>query len=102
MIRVLDHVRHCDTAADGRIINRVLLKSLSCSREVELSFDGVFDVPSSFVNTAIVDLLNSFSEHDIKDRLRIVNATRQIADMVRRCLANGVKRRDDDVNSVAN
>ena len=93
VIRALDLVERCDTAADGWIVHQILKEQLSSGQSVSLSFDGVYDVPSSFVNTSIVSLLSDFSEADIKSNLVITNATRQIADMVRRCLANGVRRK---------
>lgn len=93
VIRALDLVKGCDTAAEGRVINKALRKQLSKGSGVTLSFDGVFDVPSSFVNTAIVELLGDFDESFIKNHLSIIDATKPIADMVRRCLANGVRRK---------
>jgi STAS-like domain of unknown function (DUF4325) len=98
VIRALDHVRHCNTAAEGIVINKVLRRELARSELVELSFDGVFDVPSSFVNTAIVSLLEDHDEEYIKRHLKVSSATRQIADMVRRCLANGIRRRTSKIN----
>ena len=92
VIRALDLVQRCDTAEDGWIVHKTLKDHLSSGQTVSLSFDGVYDVPSSFVNTSIVSLLSDFSEAEIKSHLVITNATRQIADMVRRCLANGVRR----------
>jgi hypothetical protein len=94
VIRALDHVRHCYTAADGEVINALLVGPLERGDRVELSFDGVSDVPSSFVNTAIVSLLGQFEEGYIKSHLKLTDATRQIGDMVRRCLANGVRRQE--------
>lgn len=97
VIRALDHVRQCYTAADGAIIRRAIAQQLAQGRSVRLSFDGVYDVPSSFVNGAIVELLDEFQADYIKSHLTIVDATRQIADMVRRCLANGIRRNDPPV-----
>ncbi len=91
VIRALDLVDRCDTAAQGWIVHRAVKDALSRGDVVELSFDGVFDVPSSFVNTAIVSLLGEYTEEFIKRNLVITRATRQIADMVRRCLANGLR-----------
>ena len=96
VIRALGYVRQCYTAADGNIINRVIEKYLSRGDRVTLSFDGVFDIPSSFANAAIVALLRKYSEEYIKSHLSIVDANRQIADMIRRCLANGLRRNDVD------
>lgn len=93
VIRALDHVPHCYTAEDGAVIFRLLVVRLDKERSIKLSFDGVSDVPSSFVNASIVALLERFDVEFIKSHLSIVDATQQIADMVRRCLANGVARK---------
>jgi hypothetical protein len=96
VIRALDHVARCYTAADGAVINSLLSSQLDKGRLVKLSFDGVSDVPSSFVNTAIVALLGRYDEEFIKSHLTLIDATRQIGDMVRRCVANGVRRQQDE------
>lgn len=93
VVKALDVVKRCDTASDGWQVNRVLTEKLASGSKVELSFEGVFDVPSSFINTSIVALLSDFSEDFIKKNLHITNATRQISDMIRRCLANGLNSR---------
>jgi hypothetical protein len=95
VIRALDYVPHCYTAADGDVIHSLIHKGFSDGEDVQLSFDGVFDVPSSFVNSAIVALLNQYDAEFIKSHLTIVDATHQIGDMVRRCLANGLRRKEN-------
>jgi hypothetical protein len=92
VVRALDHVKACNTAADGQRIHRVISGPLKRGEIVELSFDGVSEVPSSFVNTAIVNLLADMDIDHIKTHLKIVNINKQIADMVRRCLDNGLRR----------
>lgn len=89
VIRALDHVQRCYSTADGSIIARVLRDAFARADRVTLSFDGVMDVPSSFVNSSLVVLLHDYPPVDLKRRLTIVDATPQIADMVRRCVANG-------------
>lgn len=89
MIRALDHVSRCYSIADGTVIARVLRAAFADSDRVTLSFAGVSDVPSSFVNSALVVLLHDYPPVDLKRRLSIIDATPQIADMVRRCIANG-------------
>ena len=92
VIRALDHVPHCYNAADGAVINALLRKHLSKGAAIKLSFDGVSDVPSSFVNAAIVALLTQYNEHFIKTHLTVIDATGQIGGMIRRCMANGARR----------
>ena len=91
VIRALDIVARCDTAEDGRAVGNSLREQLAHGTLVEFSFDGVFDVPSSFVNTAIVPLFIEFGSDFVRSHLKITDATRQIADMIRRCVANGTR-----------
>ncbi|KQX19053.1 MULTISPECIES: STAS-like domain-containing protein [unclassified Sphingomonas] len=88
VVRALDHVRQCYSSADGAVINHVLRDAFAQDSKVTLSFDGVVDIPSSFVNAALVPLLDEVSFDWLKSHLAVVDANRQIADMVRRCLGN--------------
>jgi len=88
VVRALDHVRQCYSSTDGAIIADVLRDSFARDRVVTLSFDGVSDVPSSFINACLVPFVDEFSLDGLKRRLTVTDATKQIADMVRRCLSN--------------
>lgn len=83
-IKLLDHVPHCYNAEDGQIVRDVLLKRLADDDYVTVSFEGVRSVPSSFVNTALISLLNTFSFDEIRRRLRFVDTNTQINEMIRR------------------
>lgn len=91
VVRALDHVAQCYGASDGAVIARVLRQAFLRGHHVTLSFAGVSDVPSSFVNAALVSLLDDHSLEWLKSHLSVVDATKQTADMIRRCLANGVR-----------
>jgi hypothetical protein len=84
VIRVLDHVKQCNTAADGLIVGAVIRKALADGARVDVSFAGVNNAPSSFINAAIVSLLDSYSFDFIRQHLKITNATSQIIDVIRR------------------
>jgi Na+-transporting methylmalonyl-CoA/oxaloacetate decarboxylase beta subunit len=88
VIRALDHVAHCYGTADGVIVARVLRQALARDGSVVLSLAGVTDIPSSFVNASIVALLNDYPAHVLKKRLRIIDASPQAADMIRRCMSS--------------
>jgi hypothetical protein len=91
VIIALDHVPHCYTTADGNALFLVLQSALSRADKVALSFAGVGDVPSSFVNAALVPLLERLSFDEIKRRVVIRDANRQIGDMVKRCFHNATR-----------
>lgn len=83
VIRALDLVRQCYSQDDGQKVFDVLLPKLKRGERIELSFDGVDTVPSSFINTALIHLLDVLPFETIKSSLRFVNTTRQINDMIK-------------------
>ncbi len=91
VITALDHVPQCFSAKDGEVIAKVLRSQLSLDGSATLSFAGVSEVPSSFVNAALVSLLDTYDFEWIKGHLAIVDASRQTADIVRRCFENAVQ-----------
>jgi len=84
VIRALDLVRQCYTQADGEKVFKELLPRLQRGERVSLSFEGVETVPSSFVNTSLIHLLDKVSFETIKQNLRFVDTTRQINEMIKR------------------
>lgn len=88
VIVVRDHVPHCFSQADGIILHDLLRPHLLAGRPVTVSFAGVEDVTSSFVNSSLVPFFEKYGAGYAKAHLRITNATSQIADTVRRCVAN--------------
>ncbi|MBD3768370.1 MAG: DUF4325 domain-containing protein [Gammaproteobacteria bacterium] len=88
VIKVLDIVPACDTAAQGAAVARVVCEHLKENASVAISFEGVFDVPSSFVNTSIVSILFDCKPHANDRSISITDVTPQIADMIRRCVGN--------------
>lgn len=83
VIRILDYVNQCYTQEDGQKIYSVILPYLEKETTIELSFDGVEYVPSSFVNTAFIALLEKFSFQTIRSYLIFVDTTKQINEMIR-------------------
>jgi hypothetical protein len=83
VVRALDLVVHCYTQEDGHAVYRAILPLLEQGKNVDLSFDGVETVPSSFINTALISLLEKLSFDTIKAQLRFVDTTRQINEMIR-------------------
>jgi len=92
VIKVLDLVRHCYTWVDGEIVGRAIRQALTNKEKVVVSFAGVEDVPTSFVNAAFVKLLDDFSYTHIRSNLSVINSTRQINEMIKRRLDFEAKR----------
>ena len=84
VINVLDHVPHCYTSQDGEVIASLIRDEFTQGKKVIVSFNGVGDVPSSFVNAAFTSLLDKYGFAFIKKHLSIVDSTWQINDMIRR------------------
>ncbi|MBF0167276.1 MAG: STAS-like domain-containing protein [Alphaproteobacteria bacterium] len=91
VVRVLDHVEHCYTNEDGKVIAAILRQGFSCQEKVTLSFEGVDSVPTSFVNTAFVDLLGDFTLDFVREHLAIVNSTRQINGLIKDLMSRAAK-----------
>lgn len=83
VIVILDHIPHCYSNADGDVIHDLIVKGFSQSEEIVLSFQGVDGVSSSFVNSALIRLLDDYEYNDIKARLKIINSTKQINQMIK-------------------
>ncbi len=85
VIKALDHVSQCYSDTDGLVVGGVVRNELRKGRRAIVSLAGVDFVSSSFVNEAFVSLLGSYDADFVKSHLAIIDATRQAADMVRRC-----------------
>lgn len=88
VITILDHVPHCYTARDGAIIHDIIDRGFRSGEKVTLSFSGVTDVPSSFINAALVPFVQDQGLGWVKSNLVITGVTQQVAAMIRRCFAN--------------
>jgi hypothetical protein len=98
LIRVLDFVERCYNANDGQIIHDAIAKQWRHGDSVTLSFDGVDSVPSSFVNVALISFLDQYEFDEIKRKLRFVNTSSQINEMIRSRFSFEAKRKADQVH----
>ena len=83
VVRALDYVKHCYTQEDGLKIFEVILPLLQKELHVTISFEGVKTVPSSFVNTAFINLLEHIAFDDIRKNLSFTKSTKQINEMIK-------------------
>jgi hypothetical protein len=88
VIQVRDLVPHCRSWADGDVIGCEIKRALDDDKRAIISFDGVDDVPSSFVNAAFVSLLDKYSLHFIKHHVIVRNSTAQINSLIKRRLSS--------------
>ena len=68
---------------DGAIVFKRLREALETHEIVTLSFSGLKTATTSFVNTAFVPLLDSFTFSEIKLRVKVIESTRQINHMIK-------------------
>ena len=83
VVVVQSAVLSCDTGDQGRAVHEAVRIALSGGGNVTVDFSGVTNVTSSFVNAAFVALLCFMSFDDVRQRMKIVNANRQVAGMIR-------------------
>lgn len=87
VIKVLELVPDCNSRSSGEIVGAAILSALQSNRKATISFVGVNDVPSVFVNSAFVPLLEHFSYDRLRQMLTVTNSTRQINDIIKRRLS---------------
>lgn len=86
VIRILDIAPGADTSEQGTAVLTRLHQAFAGDGTVTVSFSGINTATSSFVNAGFVPLLEHFALHDLKRRLRVIDSTRQINDMIRTCI----------------
>ncbi len=84
VIRALDLVPNCYTWSNGDVISKVIRRAFAHGDKITISFAGVTDTPSSFVNAAFISLLSDYSYDFIKSHLTLTHCSRQVVDMIKR------------------
>lgn len=82
MIKVQDHVQQCFSANDGEKIAMLIKAEFAKGNKVVLSFTGIDDATSSFVNTAFIGLLNLYTPSFVKENLKIIDSTPNINELI--------------------
>ncbi len=83
VVRILDIVTGADTSDQGAVVLSRLRAELKQGAPVVVSFEGVNTATSSFVAASFVPLLEQYKLHEVKQRLRVINSTRQINSMIK-------------------
>jgi STAS-like domain of unknown function (DUF4325) len=92
VIRVKRLVDACDTNSHGEVVRAAIVSALAVDDVVVLSFSGVSNATSSFVNSAFVDLLETMPFDEIKRRVRVIDASRQIIEMIKLRMTSEARR----------
>jgi STAS-like domain of unknown function (DUF4325) len=87
VVRIRDITDSADTADQGAAVLTALSKALASNEgQIVVSFDGIETATSSFVNSAFLPLLENYALHELKARVRVMDSTRQINDMIKTVL----------------
>ncbi len=60
---------NCVDTADGQVVNKVVSERIEAGQPINLSFEGVERVTTAFLNAAIGQLYNEFSEEEVRRNL---------------------------------
>lgn len=77
-IRIIDVLDSYYTNDDGDKLFAIIINKLSSGNSVEVSFEGIDSVNSSFVNSAFIRLLDSYTFDEVRKKLSFTNTNRQI------------------------
>lgn len=83
VINILDHVKTASTYEDGEVIYKLISDAFRKNENVILSFNAITSVPSAFINSALVRLLEDFSFNQIRDMITFINTTKHINELIR-------------------
>jgi hypothetical protein len=82
-INIADHVGQCYSNDDGQVIQSVILDHITKNEQITLSFKGIDGVTSSFVNIALIELLETMDFEQVKKKIKFADTSRQINGMIR-------------------
>ena len=82
VILIQNIVDGCDTNAQGARVRTIIDEHLRDGSSIALDFSGIFNVTSSFVNTAFVDFIDEHGFDQFKKTVSLKNVNRQISSMV--------------------
>lgn len=76
-------ISSCDTNEQGDTLYAAILSPLHRGEDVVVDFSGILYATSSFVNSALVPLLDTMTLDAIKDRVRFRGTLPAVAEMIR-------------------
>lgn len=82
VIKIKDYSDNCYTNADGGVVFLLLKDLLSENNNITVSFEGIQNLSSSFVNSALIQLLDYFEFDYIKNHLSFIKTTKVINDLI--------------------
>lgn len=92
VIRVLEVIDRCYSNEDGSVLLDHIKPFVIAGRPFSLSFKGVSAVSSSFVNSALIELLGSVSFDEIKRVVQITDVVPIVGRVIKERFAFEVER----------
>lgn len=83
VIKIVDYIKSASSYEDGEVIFRLILPAVQAGEKVVIDFSGITSVPSAFVNSAFIQLLEHVSFSQVKSTLSFMQSTRQINQLIR-------------------
>ncbi|OME58247.1 hypothetical protein BSK59_08680 [Paenibacillus odorifer] len=93
LLKIIDFVSQCYSNDDGETIQKLLLRHFRSGEKVIVSFKGIDSASSSFINSAFIDLLETYDFDFIKEHLGFSDANRTINETIKRRFAFEVNNR---------
>lgn len=82
-IKVIEHVASASSYDDGEKIFKLLLDPIRDGQKVVVNFSGITSIPSAFVNSAFVRLLEFVPFEQVRGNLTFAQSTRQINELIK-------------------
>lgn len=83
VIRIIDFIPRPSTYEDGELIYAKITEAIEKDEKVEVSFEGIPSVPSAFINSALIRLLEKHTFENIRSRVKIIDSTKFINDSIK-------------------
>lgn len=78
----------CVSIDDGHLLHDRITRALDAGNFVELSFDGVKRLTTAFLNASMGQLYNEYTEEQIRQFVRIVEASQDSLRLIKRVVDN--------------
>src|SRR5699024_7966702 len=89
---VIDEVVDSPTLnEDGEVIFKMIKKALEKGEKVEVSFENIYALNSSFINSAFIELLEYFPFETIRNNLHFLKSTKNINKTILKRFSEEVK-----------
>ncbi len=83
VIEISRYVDKPSSYEDGELIFKLIRQEMKKGEKAVVSFSGISSVPSAFVNSAFIRLVEEFSFDEIRSLLVITDSTKHINDLIK-------------------